>query len=142
MLIRVLIAKPGLDGHDRGALIICQALRDAGMEVVYTGIRQTPKQIVQAAIQEGVNVIGLSSLSGAHNFLFPEVLKELSAREKGGNILIFAGGVIPLEDIEFFEKNGIVKIFTSGSSTKMIALYIKETVEEHRRTLQGENILM
>ncbi|WP_280768362.1 methylmalonyl-CoA epimerase [Salipaludibacillus daqingensis] len=129
--IRVLIAKPGLDGHDRGALVISQALRDAGMEVIYTGLRQTPKQIVRAAVQEDVDVIGLSSLSGAHNVLFPEVLKELS-RNEAEDILVFGGGVIPLEDIQVLEKNGILKIFTPGTSTKVVATYIEQAVAEHR----------
>lgn len=129
--IRVLIAKPGLDGHDRGALVISQALRDAGMEVIYTGLRQTPKQIVRAAVQEDVDVIGLSSLSGAHNVLFPEVLKEL-LRNEAEDILVFGGGVIPLEDIKVLESKGILKIFTAGTSTKIVASYIQQAVEEHR----------
>jgi len=129
--IRVLIAKPGLDGHDRGALVISQALRDAGMEVIYTGLRQTPKQIVRAAVQEDVDVIGLSSLSGAHNVLFPEILKELQKND-ADDILVFGGGVIPLEDIKVLESKGILKIFTSGVSTKIVASYIKQAVSEHR----------
>ncbi|PYZ94382.1 methylmalonyl-CoA epimerase [Salipaludibacillus keqinensis] len=129
--IRVLIAKPGLDGHDRGALVISQALRDAGMEVIYTGLRQSPKQIVRAAIQEDVDVIGLSSLSGAHNVLFPAVLNELN--EKGaGDILVFGGGVIPLVDIKELESKGILKIFTPGTPTKVVSSYIKQAVAEHR----------
>lgn len=129
--IRVLIAKPGLDGHDRGALVISQALRDAGMEVIYTGLRQSPKQIVRAAIQEDVDVIGLSSLSGAHNVLFPEVLKRLK-EENAEDILVFGGGVIPMEDKIALEKQGIKKIFTPGSSTKVIAAYIEQVVRESR----------
>lgn len=132
--IRVLIAKPGLDGHDRGALVISQALRDAGMEVIYTGLRQSPKQIVRAAIQEDVDVIGLSSLSGAHNVLFPEVLR-LLREEEADDIVVFGGGVIPLEDMIELEKQGIQKIFTPGSSTKVIAAYIERVVREKR----GEN---
>lgn len=129
--IRVLIAKPGLDGHDRGALVISQALRDAGMEVIYTGLRQSPKQIVRAAIQEDVDVIGLSSLSGAHNVLFPEVLKELRNKE-AEDILVFGGGVIPLEDVKSLEAQGILKIFTPGTPTKVVATYIETAVAEHR----------
>lgn len=136
--IRVLIAKPGLDGHDRGALVISQALRDAGMEVIYTGLRQTPKQIVRAAIQEDVDVIGLSSLSGAHNVLFPEVLKRLK-EENADDILVFGGGVIPIEDVITLEKQGIIKIFTPGSSTKTIAAYIEQAVREKRG--EGKTIL-
>lgn len=123
--IRVLIAKPGLDGHDRGALVIAQALRDHGMEVIYTGLRQTPIQIIQAAIQEDVDVIGLSSLSGAHNSLFPKVVAGLKERD-ADDIPVIGGGVIPSEDIPFLLEKGIKKVFTSGSSTESLALYIKE----------------
>lgn len=129
--IRILIAKPGLDGHDRGALVISQALRDAGMEVIYTGLRQSPKQIVRAAIQEDVDAIGLSSLSGAHNVLFPQVLKLLK-EEKAEDIIVFGGGVIPLEDAQRLEKQGIKKIFTPGTSTKVIAAFIEQAVRETR----------
>ncbi|SES82229.1 methylmalonyl-CoA epimerase [Oceanobacillus limi] len=125
--IRVLIAKPGLDGHDRGALVIAQALRDHGMEVIYTGLRQSPVQIAQAAIQEDVDVIGLSSLSGAHNTLFPKVIEALEKRN-AGDIPVVAGGVIPSEDIPFLLEKGIKKIFTSGSSTEDLAVYIKQLV--------------
>ncbi|WP_139489271.1 methylmalonyl-CoA epimerase [Brevibacillus dissolubilis] len=115
--IRVLVAKPGLDGHDRGALVVAQALRDGGLEVVYTGLRQTPAQIVNAAIQEDVEFIGLSCLSGAHNELFPEVVRLL--KEKGADdIIVFGGGVIPQEDIPFLESQGIKKIFTPGTPTQ------------------------
>lgn len=122
--IRVLIAKPGLDGHDRGALVIAQALRDHGMEVIYTGLRQSPQQIVQAAIQEDVDVIGLSSLSGAHKTLFPKVVEELNKRS-AGDIPVIGGGVIPSEDIPYLLERGIKRIFTSGSSTESLANYIK-----------------
>ncbi|MGE5704519.1 MAG: methylmalonyl-CoA epimerase [Clostridia bacterium] len=125
--IRVLVAKPGLDGHDRGALVIAQALRDEGMEVVYTGLRQTPAQIVAAAIQEDVDCIGLSCLSGAHNELFPEVVKRLH-EEKADDILVIGGGVIPQEDIPFLESQGIAKIFTPGTPTKETADFIRKTV--------------
>ncbi len=125
--IRVLIAKPGLDGHDRGAKVIARALRDAGMEVIYTGIRQTPEQIANAAIQEGVDIIGLSILSGAHNRLFPKVVQLL--REKGaGDILVFGGGIIPVDDIPALKEAGIKEIFLPGSSTVDIIQYIKDNV--------------
>src|SRR5437899_10755743 len=117
--IRVLIAKPGLDGHDRGAKIIARALRDAGMEVIYTGLRQTPEQIVAAAIQEDVDVVGLSILSGAHNVLFPEILKGL--KERGGeDILVLAGGIIPEKDIPQLKALGIREIFLPGTSTQTL----------------------
>ena len=126
--IRVLIAKPGLDGHDRGAKVIARALRDAGMEVIYTGIRQTPEQIASAAIQEGVDVVGLSSLSGAHNKLFPRVVQIL--KEKGAeDILVFGGGIIPFDDIPELNKAGIREIFQPGASTEDIIKYIKETTK-------------
>lgn len=125
--IRVLIAKPGLDGHDRGALVISQALRDHGMEVIYTGLRQSPVQIATAAIQEDVDVVGLSSLSGAHNTLFPKVVEELRKRN-AEDIPVIGGGVIPNEDIPFLLEKGIKRIFTSGSSTDELARYIKQLV--------------
>lgn len=127
--IRVLVAKPGLDGHDRGALVVAQALRDQGMEVVYTGLRQTPAQIVNAAIQEDVDCIGLSCLSGAHNELFPEVIRLL--REQGAfDILVVGGGVIPQEDIPFLESQGIARIFTPGTPTKSTADFIRDNVKQ------------
>ncbi|MBN1948965.1 MAG: cobalamin B12-binding domain-containing protein [Candidatus Cloacimonetes bacterium] len=125
--IRVMIAKPGLDGHDRGAKYIARALRDAGMEVIYTGIRQTPEQIVNAAIQEDVDIIGLSLLSGAHNFLFPKVAQLLE--EKGvRDILLFGGGVIPEEDIAFLKSKGFKAIFTPGTSSHEVIDFIKENL--------------
>ena len=125
--IRVLIAKPGLDGHDRGVKVIARALRDAGMEVIYTGIRQTPEQIANAAIQEGVDIIGLSSLSGAHNHLFPKVIQIL--REKGaGDIHVFGGGIIPVDDVQELKKIGIREIFPPGTSTEEIIKYIRENI--------------
>lgn len=127
--IRVLIAKPGLDGHDRGAKVIARALRDAGMEVVYTGIRQTPEEIANAAIQEDVDVIGLSSLSGAHNNLFPKVVRLL--RERGGEMLVLAGGIIPVDDIPGLKAAGIQEIFLPGSSTEDIINYIEKNVKAH-----------
>lgn len=121
--IRVLVAKPGLDGHDRGAKVVAQALRNSGFEVIYTGLRQTPEQIVEAAVQEDVQVIGLSSLSGAHMQLFPAVVEIL--REQGaGEVLVIGGGVIPDEDIAYLKSAGIAEIFTPGTPTKAIAEYI------------------
>lgn len=123
--IRVLVAKPGLDGHDRGAKVISHALMDAGMEVIYTGIRQTPEQIVNTAIQEDVDVIGLSCLSGAHMTLFPEVVEMLKDK-KAADIAVFGGGIIPLEDITDLKRAGIKEIFPPGSFTKDIIKKIKE----------------
>ena len=127
--IRALIAKPGLDGHDRGAKVIARALRDAGMEVIYTGIRQTPEQIASAAIQEGVDIVGLSSLSGAHNKLFPKVVQIL--RERGAaDILVFGGGIIPVNDIPALKESGVLEIFLPGASTEDIIRYIRDNVKE------------
>ncbi|MDI3540829.1 Methylmalonyl-CoA mutase [Koleobacter methoxysyntrophicus] len=125
--IRVIIAKPGLDGHDRGAKVIARALRDAGMEVIYTGLRQTPEQIVETAIQEDADVIGLSSLSGAHLHLFSKVI-ELLREKKADNIIVIGGGVIPEEDIPELKKMGIAEVFTPGTSTKDIIDFIKSKV--------------
>ncbi|MCR3923149.1 MAG: cobalamin B12-binding domain-containing protein [Firmicutes bacterium] len=125
--IRVLIAKIGLDGHDRGAKVIVQALREAGMDVVYTGLRQTPQTIVNLALEQNVQVIGLSSLSGAHMYLFPPVVELL--RMRGANdVLVIAGGVISIHDIAYLKEAGISGIFTSGASTVEIVNYIKERV--------------
>ncbi|MDP3058037.1 MAG: cobalamin B12-binding domain-containing protein [bacterium] len=125
--IRVLIAKPGLDGHDRGAKVIARALRDAGMEVVYTGLRQTPEQIVEAAIQEDVDVIGLSCLSGAHNYLFPKVVQLLS-QHNAADILVVGGGVIPDGDIAHLMEQGMKQIFTPGTTTADVIKFIRENV--------------
>jgi methylmalonyl-CoA mutase C-terminal domain/subunit len=128
--IRVLVAKPGLDGHDRGAKVIARALRDGGMEVIYTGIRQTPEQIAATAIQEGVDVVGLSCLSGAHNQLFPQVVELL--RKKGGDdILVLCGGIIPYDDIPLLKKAGIREVFQPGTSTDEIITFIKDNVGKH-----------
>lgn len=135
--IRVLIAKPGLDGHDRGALVISQGLRDHGMEVIYTGLRQSPAQIAKAAVQEDVDVIGLSSLSGAHRTLFPKVIEELNALN-AGDIPVVGGGVIPAEDIQYLMDKGIKKIFTSGSSIEELANYIKHLVGESHREVSNK----
>ncbi len=123
--IRVLIAKPGLDGHDRGAKVIARALRDAGMEVIYSGLRQSPEQIAAAAIQEDVDVVGLSILSGAHNVLFPEILRLL--REKGGeDIVVLAGGIIPDKDIPNLKALGIREIFLPGTSTQSLVEFVRK----------------
>lgn len=126
--IRVLVAKPGLDGHDRGAKVVARALRDAGMEVIYTGLRQTPEQIVAAAIQEDVDVVAMSILSGAHNHLFPKVVNLL--REQGvDDVLILGGGVIPEDDIPGLKEAGVEAIFTPGTSTKDIVDYIEDHIK-------------
>ncbi len=126
--IRVLVAKPGLDGHDRGAKVIARALRDAGMEVIYTGLRQTPKQIVNAAIQEDVDCVAMSILSGAHNTLFPKVV-ELLREEDASDILVVGGGVIPGEDIPFLKEKGISEIFTPGTTTDTTIEYIRKNIK-------------
>jgi methylmalonyl-CoA mutase C-terminal domain/subunit len=125
--IRVLVAKPGLDGHDRGAKVVARALRDAGMEVIYTGLRQTPEQIVEAALQEDVDCVAMSILSGAHNTLFPKVVNML--RERGADdILVVGGGVIPDDDIPFLKESGIKAIFTPGTPTQDAVDFIKENI--------------
>ena len=130
--IRVLIAKPGLDGHDRGAKVVAAALRDAGMEVIYTGLHQTPEMIATAAIQEDVDVVGLSILSGAHMTLFPRVLELL--REQGReDVLITGGGILPKEDIEALQKLGVGKLFGPGTATTDLIQYIKEWFVERER---------
>jgi methylmalonyl-CoA mutase C-terminal domain/subunit len=122
-----MVAKPGLDGHDRGAKVIARALRDAGMEVIYTGLRQTPEQIVTAALQEDVDALLLSILSGAHNHLFPRITQLL--REKGAeNILVIGGGVIPQDDIPGLKQAGIREVFGPGTSTEVIVNFVKENV--------------
>ena len=127
--IRVLIAKPGLDGHDRGAKVVARGLRDAGMEVIYLGLRLTPEQIAEASVQEDVDVVGLDCLSGAHMALFPRTVNLI--RQKGGrNILIIGGGIIPKRDIPRLKEAGIVRIFGPGTSLEKIARYIETTVEE------------
>ena len=131
--IRVLIAKPGLDGHDRGAKVIARALRDAGMEVIYSGLRQTPEQIAAAAIQEDVDVVGLSILSGAHNVLFPESLKLL--KERGGeDVLVLAGGIIPEKDIASLKALGVREIFLPGTSTQTLVDFIRKEAGEKVRS--------
>ena len=130
--IRVLVAKAGLDGHDRGAKVIAAALRDAGMEVIYTGLRQTPEMIVEAAIQEDVDVIGISILSGAHMTIMPKILSMM--KEKGlDDVLLTGGGIIPEEDINELKKMGVGELFTPGAATTAIADYIKKWVAENRK---------
>jgi methylmalonyl-CoA mutase, C-terminal domain len=122
---RIVVAKPGLDGHDRGAKVVARALRDAGFEVIYTGLRQTPEQIAETAIQEDADAVGLSCHSGAHMTLFPKVVKLL--REKGaGDVLVFAGGVIPSDDIPKLEAEGIERIYTPGATTGEIVEWLRE----------------
>jgi methylmalonyl-CoA mutase C-terminal domain/subunit len=125
--LRILIAKPGLDGHDRGAKVVARALRDAGMEVIYTGLHQTPEMIVEAAIQEDVDAVGLSILSGAHMTLFPMV-KDLMQKQGIGDRLLFGGGIIPQEDTVTLNETGIGKIFGPGTSTQDIVSYIESHV--------------
>ncbi len=128
---RVLIAKAGLDGHDRGAKVVAAALRDAGIEVIYSGLRKTPEMIVDAAVQEDVDAIGISLLSGAHMTIFPRVLKLM--KEKGiGDVLLFGGGIIPEQDIQSLKALGVGELFTPGASTIEIVNYIKEWRKHHR----------
>ena len=123
--LRLLVAKPGLDGHDRGAKVVARALRDAGFEVIYTGLRQTPEQIAETAIQEDADAVGLSIHSGAHMTLFPKVVRLL--REKGaGDVLVFGGGIVPREDIPKLEAEGVERIFTPGASTADIVTWLRE----------------
>ena len=130
--IRVVVAKPGLDGHDRGAKIVARALRDAGFEVIYTGLHQTPEQIVATAVQEDADAIGLSVLSGAHNYLFKAVLDLL--KEKGADdIAVFGGGIIPDEDMPALRRAGIRGIFTPGTSTREVVDWVRENVPPRRR---------
>jgi len=129
--IRVLIAKVGLDGHDRGAKVIATSLRDAGMEVIYTGLRQTPEMVVNAALQEDVDAIGVSILTGAHNTIFPKILSLM--KEKGmDDVLVTGGGIIPADDMKKLNEMGVGKLFAPGTSTSVIADYIKDWVKENR----------
>ena len=129
--IRVLVAKVGLDGHDRGAKIIATALRDAGMEVIYTGLRQTPEMVVNAALQEDVDAIGISILSGAHNTVFPKVIKLMKEKEMN-DVLLTGGGIIPDEDMQELNNMGVGKLFPPGTTTTDIADYIKSWVKTNR----------
>ena len=124
---RVLVAKPGLDGHDRGALVVARALRDAGMEVIYTGLRRTPEEIVDAAVQEDVDAVGLSILSGAHGVLLPAVVQALAARG-GSDIKVFSGGIIPQDDIPALTAAGVAQIFLPGTPLDAIVTWVRENV--------------
>ena len=126
--IRVLIAKPGLDGHDRGAKVVARALRDDGMEVIYTGLRQTPEMIAEAALQEDVDVVSLSSLSGAHNALVPQVIKDLRANGQT-DVVLFLGGIIPEDDIQALLDQGVFKIYGPGTDTREVCKDIREAVK-------------
>jgi methylmalonyl-CoA mutase C-terminal domain/subunit len=129
--VRVLVAKVGLDGHDRGAKVIATALRDAGMEVIYTGLRQTPEMVVNAALQEDVDAIGVSILSGAHMTVFPRIINLM--KEKGlDDVLLTGGGIIPEDDMQLLQDQGVGKLFPPGTSTSEIAGYINDWVREHR----------
>ena len=129
--VKILIAKPGLDGHDRGAKIVARALRDAGFEVIYTGLHQTPEMIVESAIQEDVDAIGLSILSGAHMAIFPEVLRLL--RERGAeHIKVFGGGIIPPEDVKKLKEMGVLEIFLPGTSTDEIIKFVQEKIASQK----------
>ena len=129
--IRVIVAKPGLDSHDRGAKIVARAFRDAGMEVIYTGLRQTPEQIVETALQEDVDVIGLSILSGAHMSLFPRIM-DLMREKDLQDILVFAGGIIPNEDVPALKKIGIKEVFGPGTRTDDLVNFVRENVRRNR----------
>jgi methylmalonyl-CoA mutase C-terminal domain/subunit len=133
--IRVLVAKPGLDGHDRGAKIIARAFRDAGFEVIYTGLRQTPEQVVRAALQEDVDVVGLSVLSGAHMTLCPRIM-ELMKKEKLDDVLVLVGGIIPDKDVTKLKELGVSEIFQPGASTEDIISYVKGNVGKRRQPSQ------
>ena len=126
--IKIIVAKPGLDGHDRGAKLLSRIFAEAGMEVVYTGLRQTPEMIVETALQEDADVVGMSSLSGVHNYFFPKVV-ELLKEKKLANVLVVGGGIIPTEDIPFLKKSGVAEIFGPGTSTDVIVDFIKSNVQ-------------
>ena len=128
--LRIVVAKPGLDGHDRGAKVVARALRDAGMEVVYTGLHQTPEQIVEAAIAEDADAIGLSVLSGAHMTLFAKVIELLEAKD-ASDIVVFGGGIIPGDDLTALESSGVAKVFTPGTPTSAIVDWVRENVSGH-----------
>ena len=130
-VVRVIVAKPGLDGHDRGAKVVARALRDAGMEVIYTGLHQTPEQIVEAAIQEDADAVGLSVLSGAHMTLFAKVIDLLKARD-AGDIVVFGGGIIPDDDLPELERMGVAKVFTPGAATTEIVDWVRSNVDPDR----------
>ena len=129
--IRVVVAKAGLDGHDRGAKVVARALRDAGMEVIYTGVHQTPEKVVETALQEDVDAIGVSLLSGAHNYIFPRIA--LLMKEQGlGDVLLFGGGIIPAADIPYLREHGVDRVFQPGASLEEIVAYLKQAVEQRK----------
>jgi methylmalonyl-CoA mutase C-terminal domain/subunit len=132
--LRILVGKPGLDGHDRGAKIIARAFRDAGFEVIYTGLHQTPEMIVNTAIQEDVDAIGLSILSGAHNYVFPEVLRLLKENDMA-DVLVFGGGVVPDDDIQELKKLGVAKIFTPGTPLEETIKWVRDNVKPKKEKL-------
>jgi len=138
--IRILLAKPGLDGHDRGIKVIAAAFRDAGFEVIYTGLRQTPEQIANAAIQEDVDAVGVSILSGAHMTLFPEI-KRLLDEKGGGDMILFGGGIIPDEDIKLLESKGISKLFKRGGNHDETIEYVRGAVAKRAGSRNKENIM-
>jgi methylmalonyl-CoA mutase C-terminal domain/subunit len=134
---RILIAKPGLDGHDRGAKVVARTLRDAGFEVIYSGLHQTPSQIAETAVQEDVDAVGLSSLSGAHKTLFPQVVEELASRGSG-DIVVFGGGVIPDTDIPLLRQSGVRVVFTPGTPLEEIAAWVDANVNARQGHQRGE----
>ncbi len=136
--IRVVVAKAGLDGHDRGAKVVARALRDAGMEVIYTGVHQTPEQVVETALQEDADAIGVSLLSGAHNYVFPRIAELM--KEKGmHDVLLFGGGIIPAEDAERLKEHGVERVFQPGASLEEIVTYLRAAVAKRRGVNNGED---
>lgn len=129
--LRVVVAKAGLDGHDRGAKVVARALRDAGMEVIYTGVHQTPEQVVETAAQEDADAVGVSLLSGAHNYIFPRI-RELMKERGMDDVLLFGGGIIPEEDVAFLREHGVERVFQPGSSLEEIISYVRTAVTERR----------
>ena len=135
--IRVIVAKAGLDGHDRGAKVVARALRDAGMEVIYTGVHQTPEQVVETALQEDADAIGVSLLSGAHNYVFPRIAELM--KEKGlDDVLLFGGGIIPEDDAERLKEHGVERVFQPGASLDEIVKYLREAVAKRRGVKDGQ----
>jgi methylmalonyl-CoA mutase C-terminal domain/subunit len=136
--IRVVVAKAGLDGHDRGAKVVARALRDAGMEVIYTGVHQTPEQVVETALQEDADAIGVSLLSGAHNYVFPRIAELM--KEKGMNdVLLFGGGIIPEDDAERLKEHGVERVFQPGASLEEIVTYLRDAVTRRRGVSSGKD---
>jgi methylmalonyl-CoA mutase C-terminal domain/subunit len=136
--IRVVVAKAGLDGHDRGAKVVARALRDAGMEVIYTGVHQTPEQVVETALQEDADAIGVSLLSGAHNYVFPRIAELM--KEKGmTDVLLFGGGIIPEDDAERLKEHGVERVFQPGASLEEIVTYLRDAVARRRGVSSGKD---